>query len=207
MDCEVCQLKMIAYGCCQTSQSIGQCPGQWIVKSGSSHTQSSSTDCLHLTETVEVQPPPEEVAISVRFLYSAEGVKTFIISMVQKISLSIWARRDWQKLMLLLLPFMLLQCTSEHRGILELEEGVRIAIIGNNLGYRMMKSGHFETELHLRHPEHQLFIRNMSRPGNTPGFRPHSSRDSAWGFPGADQFYPEFAGYSEIGRASCRGRV
>src|SRR5690625_2056568 len=175
---------------------IGQCPGQWIVKSGSSHTQSSSTDCLHLTETVEVQPPPEEVAISVRFLYSAEGVKTFIISMVQKISLSIWARRDWQKLMLLLLPFMLLQCTSEHRGILELEEGVRIAIIGNNLGYRMMKSGHFETALHLRHPEHQLFIRNMSRPGNTPGFRPHSSRDSAWAFPGADQFYPEFAGYS-----------
>ncbi len=57
----------------------------------------------------------------------------------------------------------------------------------------MMNFGHFETELHLRYPDSLLYIRNMCDGGDTPGFRPHSGRDSAWAFPGADIFQTEFA--------------
>ncbi len=66
-------------------------------------------------------------------------------------------------------------------------------LLGNNLGSRMMNSGHFETEMHIRYPDSSLFIRNMSDGGNTPGFRPHSGRVSPWAFPGADSFYTELA--------------
>lgn len=54
----------------------------------------------------------------------------------------------------------------------------------------MMHFGHFETELQMRYPSDSLFIRNMCDGGNTPGFRPHSSRPSPWAFPGAERFYP-----------------
>ncbi|MDG2122510.1 MAG: dehydrogenase, partial [Verrucomicrobiales bacterium] len=67
----------------------------------------------------------------------------------------------------------------------------RIALIGNGLGERMVYFGHFETELHLRYPDLDLTVRNMARPGNTPGFRPHPSRKSQWAFPGAEKFHPD----------------
>lgn len=54
----------------------------------------------------------------------------------------------------------------------------------------MMNFGHFETELHLRYPDSNLFIRNMCDGGNTAGFRPHSGRVSPWAFPGAEVFNP-----------------
>ncbi|WP_354328923.1 PVC-type heme-binding CxxCH protein [Pedobacter sp. CG_S7] len=57
----------------------------------------------------------------------------------------------------------------------------------------MMNFGHFETEMHLRYPDSMLFIRNMGDGGNTPGFRPHSSRNSPWAFPGAEKFQTELA--------------
>jgi hypothetical protein len=57
----------------------------------------------------------------------------------------------------------------------------------------MMNFGHFETEMHIRYPDSLLVIRNMSDPGNRPGFRPHSSRNSPWAFPGAERFYSELA--------------
>lgn len=76
---------------------------------------------------------------------------------------------------------------------LPLTQGDHIVLIGNNLGSRMMNSGHFETELHLRYPDSLLYIRNMSDGGNTPGFRPHSGRVSPWAFPGAEQFQTELA--------------
>lgn len=60
----------------------------------------------------------------------------------------------------------------------------------------MLNFGHFETELHLRYPEHKLFIRNMCDGGNTPGFRPHSGRFSPWAFPGAEKFQDELANFS-----------
>src|SRR5690625_5349299 len=69
-----------------------------------------------------------------------------------------------------------LQCTSSQNSI-ELKPDASIVIIGNNLGSRMMHFGYFETELHTRYPDYNLLIRNQSIPGNTPGFRPHSSRN------------------------------
>jgi mono/diheme cytochrome c family protein/glucose/arabinose dehydrogenase len=71
--------------------------------------------------------------------------------------------------------------------------GERIVFIGNGLVERDLYYGRLETELHLRFPEHRLFVRNMGRPGDTPGFRPHPARVSQWAFPGAEKFRPELA--------------
>lgn len=80
---------------------------------------------------------------------------------------------------------------------INLTKGAHISMIGGNLGSRMMHYGLFETELHLRYPEHELFIRNMCDPGDTPGFRPHPSRFSPWAFPGAEVFQTEYANPSD----------
>ena len=76
---------------------------------------------------------------------------------------------------------------------LELTKGTRIALVGNNLGSRMMEYGGLETELHLRYPDSTLFIRNLCDPGDTPGFRPRSGTNDPWAFPGAEQFQDEYA--------------
>jgi mono/diheme cytochrome c family protein/glucose/arabinose dehydrogenase len=91
------------------------------------------------------------------------------------------------------LAFSFLQCTPSDPDVLELQPDDSIVLIGNNLGSRMMYFGHFETELHVRYPEHSLLIRNQSIPGDTPGFRPHSSRDTPWAFPDAGQFHNDYA--------------
>jgi mono/diheme cytochrome c family protein/glucose/arabinose dehydrogenase len=70
-------------------------------------------------------------------------------------------------------------------------------LLGNNLGSRMMNYGHFETEIQVRYPEDMLYIRNMCDPGDTPGFRPRSSRFSPWAFPGAERFQTEYANPSD----------
>lgn len=80
--------------------------------------------------------------------------------------------------------------------VLLIKKGTHIAMIGGNLGSRMMNYGHFETEMHLRYPENNLFIRNMCDGGDTPGFRPHASRNLPWAFPGAEKFQTEYANYS-----------
>ncbi len=69
--------------------------------------------------------------------------------------------------------------------------GERIVLIGNGLAERDVYYGRLETELQLRFPESDLFLRNMARPGDTPGFRPHPSRVSQWAFPGAEKFHPD----------------
>jgi mono/diheme cytochrome c family protein/glucose/arabinose dehydrogenase len=74
---------------------------------------------------------------------------------------------------------------------LSLENDSRVVLVGSGLGSRMMRYGHFETELQLRHSGHRLFIRNLCDEGNTPGFRPHSARPSPWAFPGAEKYYPK----------------
>ena len=76
---------------------------------------------------------------------------------------------------------------------IKVEKDSRIVLLGNNLGSRMMNYGHFETEMQLRYPDYSLFIRNMCDGGDTPGFRPHSSRNSPWAFPGAENFQTELA--------------
>jgi len=89
------------------------------------------------------------------------------------------------------------QFTQSNSPALKLKKGTHIVLIGNNLGSRMMNYGHFETEMHLRYPDSLLYIRNMCDPGNTPGFRPHSSRESPWAFPGAEKFQTELAQNSD----------
>ncbi len=69
--------------------------------------------------------------------------------------------------------------------------GERIVFIGNGLAERDVYYSRLETELHLRFPEAGIFLRNMGRPGDTPGFRPHPSRVSQWAFPGAEKFHPD----------------
>lgn len=69
-------------------------------------------------------------------------------------------------------------------------KGERIVLIGNGLAERDVYYSRIETELALRYPEHALFFRNMGHVGDTPGFRPHPSRESQWAFPGAEKFHP-----------------
>ncbi|MGB5170000.1 MAG: PVC-type heme-binding CxxCH protein [Eudoraea sp.] len=91
-----------------------------------------------------------------------------------------------------LLAFLLTACADKSAS-LTIDKGSRIVLLGNNLGSRMMNYGYFETEMQLRYPDNMLFIRNMCDGGNTPGFRPHSSRNVPWAFPGAEQFQTELA--------------
>jgi mono/diheme cytochrome c family protein/glucose/arabinose dehydrogenase len=69
--------------------------------------------------------------------------------------------------------------------------GERIVMIGNGLGERMIDHGYFEAALYLRFPDKNLVVRNLCRPGDTPGFRPHPSRNTQWAFPGAEKFRPQ----------------
>ena len=82
---------------------------------------------------------------------------------------------------------------SQNQEVLNLEKSSSIVLVGNNLASRMINFGHFETEMQLRYPDSLLFIRNMGDGGNTPGFRPHSSRNSPWAFEGAEAFKDEEA--------------
>ena len=76
---------------------------------------------------------------------------------------------------------------------IKIDKGSHISLIGGNLGSRMMNYGHFEAEMYVRYPENSLFIRNMCDGGDTPGFRPHASRNLPWAFPGAEKFQTEYA--------------
>ena len=77
------------------------------------------------------------------------------------------------------------------------QKGSHIMLLGGNLGSRMMNYGHFETEMQVRYPNDMLYIRNMCDGGDTPGFRPHASRNTPWAFPGAEKFQTEYANNSE----------
>lgn len=81
--------------------------------------------------------------------------------------------------------------------IIKVEKGSHISLIGGNLGSRMMNYDHFETEMHVRYPDNSLVIRNMCDGGDTPGFRPHASRNLPWTFTGAEKFQTEYAKNSE----------
>lgn len=91
-------------------------------------------------------------------------------------------------------------CSSDNNSpALTLAKNDHIALVGNNLGSRMMNYGFFETEMHVRYPDSMLFIRNLCDGGNTPGFRPHSGTNDPWAFPGAEAYQTELANksYSE----------
>lgn len=80
---------------------------------------------------------------------------------------------------------------------LKVNKGARIVLLGNNLGSRMLNYDYFEPEMQVRYPDQSLYIRNMCDPGDTPGFRPRSSRFSPWAFPGAERFQTEYANPSD----------
>ncbi|MEM7199826.1 MAG: PVC-type heme-binding CxxCH protein [Planctomycetota bacterium] len=84
--------------------------------------------------------------------------------------------------------------TPDESRSLELKKGSRIVLVGNGLGSRMLHTGLFETRLHLRYPDLELFIRNMCDEGNTPAFRPHSGRQEQLAFPGAESFLAPYTG-------------
>ncbi len=99
-------------------------------------------------------------------------------------------------ILITLLVIAFTSCQPNQKA-LQLKKASRIALVGNNLGSRMLNYDHFETELHLRYPDSMLYVRNMCDGGNTPGFRPHSGRSSPWAFPGAEKFQTELATNSE----------
>ena len=74
-----------------------------------------------------------------------------------------------------------------------------IAFVGNMLGERMLYTGYFESAIHRHHPNHQISVRNMCNPGDTPGFRPNSSRFDPWAFPGAEVFNQDKTSHFGIG--------
>ncbi|HEX5025229.1 MAG TPA: PVC-type heme-binding CxxCH protein, partial [Agriterribacter sp.] len=84
-------------------------------------------------------------------------------------------------------------CKSDRSATLKIYKDAHIALVGNNLGSRMMNYGYFETEMQVRYPDSTLYIRNFCDGGNTPGFRPHSARNDPWAFPGAEKFQTEYA--------------
>ncbi|MEM6648072.1 MAG: PVC-type heme-binding CxxCH protein [Bacteroidota bacterium] len=83
-------------------------------------------------------------------------------------------------------------CAPQGTNV-ELSDDATIVLVGGNVASRMIHSGHFEAELHARYPEHNLTVRNMADPGDTPGFRPHSSRNDPWAFPNAQQYQTDLA--------------
>lgn len=85
------------------------------------------------------------------------------------------------------------QFKETNSPVLTLKKAAHIILIGNNLGSRMLNYDYFETEMQLRYPDTELYIRNMCDGGDTPGFRPHSSRNTPWAFPGAEKFQTELA--------------
>tara|TARA_R110002049_G_scaffold696_6_gene4554 strand:+ start:390082 stop:393258 length:3177 start_codon:yes stop_codon:yes gene_type:complete len=91
--------------------------------------------------------------------------------------------------LVLFLGLGIYSCSKEEDNTLKIGNNSHIVLIGNNLASRMINFGHFETEMQLRYPDDSLYIRNMGDGGNTPGFRPHSSRKSPWAFPGAEKFH------------------
>lgn len=99
----------------------------------------------------------------------------------------------------LLASILLMTACNEKKAVLHIKKGSHIALVGANLGSRMIHFDHFETELQLRYPDSNLLVRNMCDGGNTPGFRPHSGRNEPWAFPGAEKFQTELASkaYSE----------
>ncbi|MBN8790144.1 MAG: HEAT repeat domain-containing protein [Terrimonas sp.] len=88
---------------------------------------------------------------------------------------------------------LLSSCGSKNSASLKITKGTHIALVGNNLGSRMINYDYFETEMQLRYPDSMLYFRNFCDGGNTPGFRPHAARNDPWAFPGAEKFQTELA--------------
>ena len=91
------------------------------------------------------------------------------------------------KIRFLLVTLLSFQACMSGYAKIELDQDNTITLIGSGMGSRMIHYGHFETEIYLNFPKLNLTIRNLCDEGNTPGFRPHPSReqDGQYAFPGA----------------------
>jgi len=74
---------------------------------------------------------------------------------------------------------------------LHIAKNSHIGFVGGGLGSRMNLYSEFETEIQRRFPEHNLYIRNLCKEGDTPAFRPHPSRKSFYAFPGGKELVKE----------------
>ena len=89
-----------------------------------------------------------------------------------------------------LLPLTILaMLASGLTAKIKLVNGDDICLVGAGMGSRMIHYGHFETEIYIHHSDLNLKIRNLCDEGNTPGFRPHPSRnqEEQYAFPGAKE--------------------
>lgn len=82
---------------------------------------------------------------------------------------------------------------------LKIKKGENLVLLGNGLGERMIYFPYFETELQMRFADKNLIVRNICHPGDTPGFRPHPSRETQWAFPGAEAFHPHHQIHTGVG--------
>lgn len=74
-------------------------------------------------------------------------------------------------LLLVVLAFSMISFFQpEAPQTIALKDHAQIALIGGNLGSRMINYDHFETELHLRYPKSQLSVRNLCDGGDTLAF-------------------------------------
>ncbi|MET2984873.1 PVC-type heme-binding CxxCH protein [Aureibaculum conchae] len=106
-------------------------------------------------------------------------------------------KKSFSTLLFIISISIIYSCSeSKKENLTPIKKDSHIVLIGNNLASRMINYGHFETEMQMRYPDSLLYIRNMADGGNTPGFRPHSSRNSPWAFPGAEVFQSELANKS-----------
>ena len=80
--------------------------------------------------------------------------------------------------------------SARSQKVTKPSKGERVVFIGNGFAERDSWLSRIEPELHLRFPQQELFVRNMGHTGDTPGFRPHPSRNTQWAFPGAEKFHP-----------------
>jgi glucose/arabinose dehydrogenase/azurin len=58
------------------------------------------------------------------------------------------------------------KAAATKAATLKLKKGDHIAIVGNALPDRMQHSGHLETLIHAKHPEHDLVVRNLAFAGD-----------------------------------------
>jgi len=63
---------------------------------------------------------------------------------------------------------------------LKISKNSRIGFIGGGLGSRMNIFNEFETELHRRFPQNNLYIRNFCKEGDTPGGKGHFPTPDQW---------------------------
>ncbi len=103
------------------------------------------------------------------------------------------------KKLLLSLSLVLISAPHLAAQAVTPKKAERIVLIGNGLGERMVDHPHFEVLLHAWFPAENLYIRNLCRPADTAGFRPHPSRNSQWAFPGAEKFHPQHKAHAGNG--------